>query len=309
MTQNDGTTFPIGFSVEHWVPPDDFDPLQASDTELSRLGFLPRPTDKTLLKVWEDFWATKPTFVAPSFEVVPNIRTSRPHLMEKSTNWCGALAYPEKVLPGFIPLPILFITAQFYVPAVTVPTSPPAGETDFYCSVWVGIDGWTGVPSNDVLQAGSESMVSTADNGFRETYFWIEWFPEYRIRELQFPIAPGNLLQVSLAVGSNDATTIAVKNITNNVATQFTITPPEGITLKGNVAEWIVERPAVNGKLSQLANFGTVEFYAAYASSEFGLAPTQPSDTINMVTDFSGTGQTIATASLQVPIQCKYVGP
>jgi len=254
-------TLPSGAIVTLYPATDTpFDALNASDDAVREYGLPPRPTDPTLLAQWNRLLAEPVRLVEPSFrrreEVVygPLIKGPVPG----ETNWSGAIAATAA--------PFTFASAagKWNVPETT--SSIPSGDT--YASAWVGIDGAAG--SHDVFQAGIEAV---AANGEATRYsVWWEWFPEPSIAIDNFPIAPGHVVSCLLTAMSNKTGKIVLVNHNTSQALAFDVTAGPGIVLIGNTAEWIVERPTVNGEMATLADYRAVRFVEVAAARRVGLS-------------------------------------
>jgi hypothetical protein len=233
-------------------PPEGFDPIEATDRQLLVHGYPARPDEKLhpeLHEHWKQMVSRELTVVEPQFAV----RTDKRHGMRQSvandtsTNWSGSVAFAAKGDSA------TFVIGQWTVPDVVAP-----GSGSFFCATWVGIDG---DGSNDVLQAGTEQeIVSFGWITARATYAWWEWFPEYEVQITNFPVSPGDVMYCAICVHSDTEAGFYLTNLTTGAATSFTKTAPQGTTLTGNCAEWIVETPTVNGQLGHLARYGDVYF-------------------------------------------------
>jgi hypothetical protein len=258
------TTFPSGLTVRTHPPaPKAFDPLKASEADLARHGFPPRPSDDTLLLHWKRVVRAlaETTFIEPEFQLTD--RQHEPIIQSgvgTSKNWSGAVV---SLPPGSgAENRFTYVQGRWSVPR----PSPAAADARYYASAsWIGIDG-SGSP--DVLQAGVEC---DAENDGSEVvvtlYAWWEWFPENEIRIANLPISVGDVIICMIFPIGREQATIAVSNITTKQAAYFTVKPPDGTSLVGNCAEWIVERPKIGGSLSQLANYGAVTFDEAVAGT------------------------------------------
>jgi hypothetical protein len=99
--------------------------------------------------------------------------------------------------------------------------------------------------------------------------------------------------------------TIVLRNETQGAQTHLRMQAPDDTLLMGNSSEWIVERPAVNGSLVSLANYGTVHFTHAHAGRVGGATmKAADGDTIDM----SEHGKTVSstTASGEM-VTCTFV--
>ena len=95
--------------------------------------------------------------------------------------------------------------------------------------------------------------------------------------------------------------TIVLRNETQKLQCHMRLQAPDNILLMGNSAEWIVERPGFSdGSLTQLADYGTVQFTHAHAERIDGATMTPADgDTISMtehgkkVSTATTTGETV----------------
>jgi len=109
-----------------------------------------------------------------------------------------------------------------------------------------------------------------SDSG-HEIYAWWEWFPENEVQISNFPVAVGQSVSCILTVLSNASGVVHLTNVTTGLSTVFQITAPAGTTLTGNSAEWIAERPNINGQISRLPDYGDVTFVHCSASTHLGI--------------------------------------
>lgn len=160
-----------------------------------------------------------------------------------SENWSGYVVYGESGL--FTPNDS-FVFSEWIVPAVAPPVGYTCSSATFASSQWVGFDGYG---SNDVLQAGSETNCGNSD------YSWYEWYPNAET-EVSVPASPGDVMDVEVEyTTASPHGTAFISNLALNAGTAFSFNPPSGTTYVGNSAEWILERPTVNGALADLPNY------------------------------------------------------
>jgi hypothetical protein len=194
-----------------------------------------------------------------------------------------------------------WIEGRWIVPNPYASTSD--GNVD-YTSQWIGIDG---DGSGDVFQAGTEADAQdVGGNVQRNIYAWWEWFPNFEVGITNFPVAAGDTMYCLLCVNSATTGSIYLRNVSNGVATSFTVTAPEGTNLVGNSAEWIVERPTlISGNssfLPALANYSLVYFdecYAYYATGAPGSTQSETEIDFGSATFLTMTGNN--GVSLSVP--------
>jgi hypothetical protein len=59
-------------------------------------------------------------------------------------------------------------------------------------------------------------------------------------------------------------------NLTTGTYTYVYITPPSGTVFTGSSAEWIMERPTIDGALPDLSNYGVAMMFNAWAQRSDG---------------------------------------
>jgi len=168
-----------------------------------------------------------------------------------STNWSGYFATGT----------FTAVTGSWSVPAVIC-----SGATTF-SSEWVGIDG---DPSSTVEQDGTDSDCS----GGVPTYY--AWYETYGAPNTNPPFAGGAEVALNETVAAGDSMTGTVSYsgsmytlvITDNTRVwSQSIGPFSWSAPTRSSAEWIAERPQINGSLSSLANFGSVTFSGSTATT------------------------------------------
>ncbi len=257
-----------GFRIRGFGPlPEDFDPLTASPRQLAAQR-LPRRPDATKepheRELWERAISRTKLWITPEFEHREHISHGPVRLVAPkgrrataagaqdvsnatSTNWSGAAAFAPADKP------YRFVGGQW-----TVPSPNTAADGSYYASEWVGIDGWN---SPDVLQAGTETHVSKVwIFTSTDVYAWWEWFPAGEVRISNLPVSPGDVVYCLICADSTTHATVSFSNQSIGVGTRFDITPPAGTSLSGNVAEWIVERPGINGSTANLTDYAACYF-------------------------------------------------
>jgi hypothetical protein len=133
------------------------------------------------------------------------------------------------------------VSASWIVPSVAYSIN------DTYSSVWVGVGGYG---ESTLIQAGTEQH---CENGKVEYFAWYELLPKTITRISTLDIQPGDKVTTTITL-VNDATDswlIQVVDETDGERFQKTVTYDS----TRSSAEWIVERPLVNGEISTLANF------------------------------------------------------
>jgi hypothetical protein len=293
-----------GFSIRTYEPtPEGFDPLKATDRQLLHHG-LPRRPDAEKEPEWRAAWeralARPTTWITPEFAEIkgrkhgplrPAGRKKLPPRSEAtdlanatSGNWSGAADFSPAGKP------YRWVAGQW-----TVPNPHAPGSGSYYASEWVGIDGWG---SGDVLQAGTETEITEVLwFTISSVYTWWEWYPAGEVAITNLPVSPGDVMYCLICVNSTTSATAYFSNQATGVSTNFTITAPSGTTLAGNSAEWVVERPTVNGSVASLTDYDVVYFDECLAGW-FG-GGTIGVDDLASATSITMTGS--GSADLSVP--------
>lgn len=268
------------------APSAEFDPVSASDEDLAYYGFPPRPNQFTQAKAYATwFKAMKASKhrIAPKLEQtsifhgpVKHTRPADPAAVESnpllstqarntaySSNWSGYVDFSGATSYGSSSF--YYLVNDFTVPVAEQAFGACTGSWD-WGSAWNGIDGWG---SADVLQAGIE-FDAYCSGSTRSSYYsaWYEWYPYGEVRISNLPIAPGDDLFVEVWHTSATQGYAYLVNYNNNQSVEIGFTAPSGTKLVGNSAEWVVERPTVNGSLANLTNYIMDPFWDAYADTE-----------------------------------------
>jgi hypothetical protein len=251
------------------LPPEGFDHLTASEDELALYGFPPKPDEMMEpagYASWKRAMAASKERISPRLEQTRVSHGPARQVADStgtSTNWSGVVdfggATTYEQTTSFH-----FVNADYVVPVATQPYGVCTGSW-VYSSTWVGIDGWN---SNDVLQAGTSSNAYCGASGTATEYFaWYEWFPNYAVRISNFPIAPGDDLYIEVWNTTATQGYAYITNYSTNKSVTLGFTAPAGTKLVGNSAEWVIERPGINGSQSNLANYVSDYFSNCLAST------------------------------------------
>lgn len=209
-----------------------------------------------------------------------------------SSNWAGAVleAYSQKWAA---------VGGTFVVPTPKVPSGGSAGTT-YAASAWIGIDGdscqtalWqTGVDFN--VQGNSVSYDA-----------WYEWIPAASIDFSGISFKAGDTVELSVVAHSTTTGTATIINQSSGQKVTKTMTGTSSLCLQD--AEWIVEDFEENGGLVPLADWGSVAFTNATATTSSG-ATVGPAnaDIINL-----GQNNKIlsSTTTSSDSVTVKYTGP
>ncbi|KAF8209303.1 peptidase A4 family-domain-containing protein [Mycena galopus ATCC 62051] len=174
---------------------------------------------------------------------------------EVSSNWAGASF--ESAAGTY-----KSVTGTFVVPTPKVP-SGSSSSGSFAASAWVGIDGDT--CGTAILQTGIDFNI---DNGRVSFDAWYEYFPASSTDFTGIPIAAGNTIKLTATAASTTSGTVTIENVSTGVTVSKSLTSSAKLCLEN--AEWIVEDFEEGNSLVPFANFGTVTFTGAQATTESG---------------------------------------
>ncbi|WP_304595819.1 G1 family glutamic endopeptidase [Alicyclobacillus sendaiensis] len=138
------------------------------------------------------------------------------------------------------------ISGNWVVPAV----SPSRANS--YSSTWIGIDGFS---NDDLIQIGTEQNYV---DGRPQYFAWWEIRPAHPTEVIipSMDIAPGDAMEAQIRRDGHGRWTLALDDLTEDE--QFIITQP--YAGPGASAEWIQEAPEIRGRVSTLADYGTLTF-------------------------------------------------
>jgi hypothetical protein len=236
-------------------PAADFDPLTATNAELTANGLPTRPAASDYA-TWIAYVTSKtkhpeshcPTRQAAHREHGPGPLTSAAtppatHTHYDSRNWAGYLVNGHTYYDS---------DATWSVPAA----GGPSNGARAYSSSWVGV-GLGQTPGGALVQAGSDS--NAQPTGFYD--IWWEVYPETSSRLISDDVYPGNLIyaRMHFVKGTAEMTVI---DESSGAGGTYTYSNPI-ITPDGH-AEWIYERTEEGSTLPLLAN-ATTKFSGAQA--------------------------------------------
>jgi Peptidase A4 family len=238
--------------------PKGFNRLTASDEDLARFGFPPRPSDPAALAKWQKAMAHATKHWTGQLKAKPyGSRPMKPGPAPTeaaaaaagkvsdvsfygSGNWSGVASL--STLKSFSATKSIdLVISEFVVPSA----QPPAGacgtslqdNNGYFTSVWNGIDGFS---NGDVLQGGTQSFV--ACGGGQTEVGWVEWYPSYSELD-EFETTWGDDFYVETYDVSSTEGYVYIEDITTGVFDDVELLALEPPYLVGNSAEWIVERP------------------------------------------------------------------
>lgn len=174
-----------------------------------------------------------------------------------SGNWSGYQASSDPGYQGGGGASFLGVTASWTLPAIFAPFA----TTSLYSTIWPGIG--TGNSSSDsLIQDGSEQDVLCSGSNCTQNYdFWTEVVPQDPFENVitSMTASPGDQVEAIAEVDPTSALAFfdVVDFTTGQGFSTLESVPGE---VGASTAEWIVERPTINGTtLPNLADFSTVD--------------------------------------------------
>ncbi|KAJ3713749.1 acid proteinase [Lentinula guzmanii] len=187
--------------------------------------------------------------------LITNPQTTNVSHVEYSENWAGAVLVASTA------------TYKAVTGTFTVPTPKSTGGSSEQCaSAWVGIDGDT--CDSAILQTGVDFCVTGSSVSYDG---WYEFYPDFADDFSGISFSAGDSVTVTATVISTTEGTLTIEN--NSKGTTVSTTVSSSSKLCEYNAEWIVEDFEECGSTCELvpfANFGTVEFTGAEATTSSG---------------------------------------
>ena len=169
----------------------------------------------------------------------------------RTTQWAGYMVASN--LQNRQPV-VSSISASWTVPEVR------ASENDTESAAWIGIGGYG---DKTLIQTGMDQQCV---NGRISYYAWYELIPDHVVRITNMRIRPGDTITASISLTDKVANTWSIE--INDVTRGETFQETFFYNSSRLSAEWIVERPTVNGNIRTLADFGSVTFSDCTATIE-----------------------------------------
>ncbi|GAW02693.1 acid proteinase [Lentinula edodes] len=175
--------------------------------------------------------------------------------VEYSENWAGAVLVASTA------------TYKAVTGTFVVPTPESTGGSSEQCaSAWVGIDGDT--CDTAILQTGVDFCVTGSSVSYDG---WYEFYPDSADDFSGISFSAGDSVTVTATVISTTEGTLTIENNTKGTTVSKTVSSSSKLCEYN--AEWIVEDFEECGSTCELvpfANFGTVEFTGAEATTSSG---------------------------------------
>ena len=246
--------------------PQRFEPNTATDQELFEYGYpaRPDPSDAAAQALWQKAVhlprvsaglvenAGKIHQAAQSVQLSPNTSSTSTSTSTNSLNW-SAVAIDSKTA---------YFTNIIGFWAVPNVASQVAGLDNGYSSMWIGLDG---LNLGDLIAIGTESDWV---GGVAKYYAWVEVLPGAEVIQTGLPINPGDGIYAATqykVVSGKASAYFFMSNFNTGKSVSTSIVFPTTLKFTGQSAEWVVDRPEVNGALYPLPNYGLAFMSGAYA--------------------------------------------
>lgn len=177
---------------------------------------------------------------------IPNRSTGTP---KTSENWSGYQVFKKSSRAQLYSVDE--VSASWIVPEIS------ATSDDTYSSAWVGISG----QDKSIQQIGTYQNYV---NGEAQYTAWFEMYPNDAFTIDGFPVAPGDEISAKVKwskdKGNKSFFVLTIANNTTKQRAKFKRSTKKSIALRTE-AEWILERPEINGEISTLANYTAMSFF------------------------------------------------
>jgi hypothetical protein len=309
-------------TVDHVRPAlSEHDLTTLSNNQLRQRGYPPRPNPQVFpneYAMWREWVSREAEIIRPQIVELAG-ETRRPYLQLKSlspappggkTSQGTSLNWSGFALMGGWTAPYDMIAGHWSIPQVDQVQS--MGHTALMSSTWIGLDGST---ANDrvLAQGGTEQDASWMvwDNGdiskFSIYQTWSELLPNQPTEHVisNAPTSPGDAVETLCSINKDDhgnqvSFSFYIKNVSEHNFEWDVETPLSGTVIPGNSAEWVMERPTVNGSISFLAQYQTFQMENAKGvSHKYGGPMFVPySQDENMqITMINDSNQTLSTVT------------
>jgi hypothetical protein len=276
---------------------------QLSDGDAIAQGYPPRPNAAQSPAEYARWLGlvSRPMTILPSHSVS---RSDVSHSLNGVTEGPASNSHWSGFVATGVPFEFWAASGQWRVPSVA------ASCLNCYSSVWAGLDGWL---NGNLVQAGTEQDCIDIGKGFMTNYYaWTEAYPQQPTAQEVFSVSPGHSMYVYVYVGDSNgkmdpsagdyAWFIVQDQNTGQTFVSSTLLGPN-FGFVGNSAEWIVERPIVNGYFPELSDYGSVQMSDATFLTFGATIP------YSKATDFSVNPLGAASQILQLTMTGSDVAP
>lgn len=178
------------------------------------------------------------------FSKKPRMSAKRSNPIRYSGGWCGASQKGPRTNK------FTGMSSMFQAPELTARPNVPLPQ---YAAAWIGIDGNS--CSGTLLQAG---VTTTKTSTAHTSSAWLEWIPNAAYGIPDFPVSPGDWMNINITVTSSTSATMVIENY--SLSNTITVNLNNGYTLCQADASWIIEDFYVNNQQVPFGDFGELWF-------------------------------------------------
>jgi hypothetical protein len=285
-------TLPQGATLQPGLSEDEARSL--SDRELAQRHYPPRPdsaTSSSAYSTWLGIVSQPAVLVRAGVVTRADISHDHGQVTAGSGSFANWSGYELSAAKGTYDA----IQGEWYVPSVANVTAAGLG-LQTYSAYWIGLDG---IGTSDLVQAGTEQQYfEFPPFSFSNYYAFSELLPNQPTESVitGITVSPSNHIFTSVWIGdvygdqevNGGYGWFFMLNETTGQMAEFE-TPLGSTSFTGSEANWIMERPWVNGAISILADYDEAIMFSAEAGTTAGpWVPYLASNTTNwtMVNDY-----------------------
>lgn len=285
-----------GIINEFPVPPEGFNPLNASNETLETYGFPTKPTDPEELIKWTERMKNYKYTPIPEIEkteIVHGFNKAAPKSKDtlstksldqntQSYNWSGYVAKGN----------FAQVQGDFVQP--TIKSSEPSYTHE---STWVGLGGY--YANSGLVQTGT---AMTTYQGGRHYYAWYEYLssanPNPEIRMTSVTVNPGDKIHAYCSFQkSNNKFNAYIANDTNGTSQSVLISISSAEYFDQRTAEFINEHPSWGATDNGLTNYGVTKWTNCKVYTMSGSWVNLGSTTYDRVTMINNSSNVLAEPS------------
>jgi hypothetical protein len=215
---------------------------------------------------------------------------------EINPTWAGFIAATDYSFPT---ADFTGVNGSWIVPTVNVTTLG-------YSSAWVGIGGKF---DKTLIQVGTgQECVPHGFGNKAQYYAWYELIPDKAIIIDSLVVSPGDKITANIKLVSSSKNTWNINIRDDTTGKTFNINV--NYVSSRLSAEWVLERPYVNDRISTLADFGKITFTGCYAkTSKYGSIGAFQYSQVKMVADLGNPLVQVSSVKSKTSFTVSYLTP
>lgn len=292
-----------GVTHQFPLPPEDFDPISATDEQLKTYGIPPRPD----INNEDDYLSWVEIVDGVNFVPMTELEVMRGNENKASSNntryettTYSAVSYRTSPNWSGYVSNLGLSSSEFYTQVQVDYVEPTVKSSSGVCGngVWIGLGG---DGSKSLVQAGTAVALLNPNRH----YAWFECLgpnhtnPPQTIKGID--VNPGDKIHIYISFqAANDLFNWYVVNSTTGQALSDTPKYDSDIYFDGSTVEWIVERPSGSTGYGELGNYGSVTFTNCKAmlntsTSWINLEDLSNVSSLKMTSNGSSSGRTLSS--------------